>query len=139
MASERFVRWQGYTINQLTFALNLFLGLSVGALAFGITLFRDEKFIIIGCPKLAFSLGLITICISFVAGCLAVVSRLLDFRFTARKIRSDEKGDPDNESGVYKYRTKLLGQVTWRLFWTQVISFFLGLTGLAIGLFSFYG
>lgn len=54
MASERYIRWQGYTISQLTFALNLFFGLSVGSLAFAFTLVKDKEFLLSGCPKYYF-------------------------------------------------------------------------------------
>ena len=138
MASERFIRWQAYTISQLTFALNLFLGLSVGLLAFVVTLLRDETFLLTGLPKLAFFLCLFALCISFISGCGAVISRLLDFRFTARKIRSDEKGDPDDESGVYRYRSKYLGYLTWRLFWTELFSFIIGVLCLIVAVISAY-
>ena len=139
MSNDKFVRWQGYSISQLTFALNLFLALSVGALAFGLKLLNDEKVLITGCSKYAFSLGLIAVIFSIILGCAAVISRLMDFRFTARKVRSDDKHDPDEESGVYKHRAACLGRLTWRLFWAELSTFAIGLVGLMIGLFSAYG
>src|SRR3989304_1936075 len=101
MSRERFIRWQRYTIEQLTFALNLFLGLSVGALAFGLTLLRDDSFSVSGCSKVALSISLVALALSVVAGCAAVVTRLLDFRYTARKVRGDEKFEVVDEGGVY--------------------------------------
>jgi len=58
MATERFIRWQRYTIEQLTFALNLFVGLSGASLAFGISLLREEAFLLSGSFLLALSLWL---------------------------------------------------------------------------------
>ncbi len=138
MASDRYIRWQGYAISQLTFALNLFLGMSVGSLAFSFTLIKDKDFILAGCPKLLFQIALLSFSISVVASCGAVVSRLLDFRFTAKKIRSDESANIE-ESSVYKYKYKLLGQLTWRLFWIQLTTLIVGLAGLFTGVLSGYG
>ena len=139
MEKERFVRWQRYTTEQLTFALNLFLGLSVGSLAFGITLLREDTFLLVGCSKVIFSIGLVALAASVVIGCAAVVSRLLDFRYTAQKVRADEKGDSENESGVYQYRSKALGRLTWRLFWFELFTFSVGVVGLFVALYSKYG
>ena len=137
MASERYVRWQSYTISQLTFALNLFLGLSLGSLAFAFSLVRDKNFLLFGCPKTLFQISLISLCLSTLAGCFSVVSRLLDFRFTAKKIRSDESADIE-DSSTYKYSYKILGSLTWRLFWLQVLTLGIGLFGLISGVFFGY-
>lgn len=139
MENKRFIRWQRYTIEQLTFVLNLFLGLSVGSLAFGIALLQNDSFSLSGCSKVAFSGGLIALALSVASGCAAVVTRLLDFRYTARKVRADEKYDPENEAGVYNYRSKILGKLTWRLFWFELSSFSIGLLGLIVALCSKYG
>lgn len=125
-------------MGQLTVALNLFLGLSVGSLAFSITLIRDTGFVISGCPKLAFQIGLVSLCLSVFFSCGAVVSRLLDYRYTARKIRADEKEEIE-ESGVYKYHSSILGQLTWRFFWSQLVTLIVGMSGLIIGVLSAYG
>ena len=138
MASDRFIRWQGYAIAQLTFAINLFLGLSVGSFAFAITLVRDDSFRVAGRYRVIFLASFVALGISTLVGCAAVVSRVLDFRYTARKIRSDEKVDPNDESGIYDHRTKILGCLTRRLFWLQLITLAVGLTALTLALFSKY-
>ena len=137
MNNEKFIRWQGYTINQLTFTLNLFLGLAVGSLAFSITLIKDKEFLLSGCPKLIFQISLISLCLSIVISCTAVVSRLLDFKFTARKIKAD-KNQNIEESNSYEYQLKWLGKLTWRLFWVQLITLAIGLFGLIIAVLSGY-
>lgn len=139
MGTDRHIRWQGYALEQLTFSLNLFIGLSVGSLAFGITLIRDEAFELSGFPKRAFGIGLVALAVSTVLGCFAVASRLWDFRSTARKVRSDDEGDPEGESGLHKYRSALLGRMTWVLFSLQLVTFPVGLVGLIIGLIARYG
>jgi uncharacterized membrane protein len=136
--NDRFVRWQGYSIGQLTLALNMFFGLSVGALAFAFSLVLDKKFVLSDYPKLAFQIGLISLCLAVFVSCAAVISRLFDFRYTARKIRSDEKEEVE-ESSIYKYKSSALGRLTWRLFWTQVVTLTVGLIGLVIGILAGYG
>ncbi len=138
MVSDRFIRWQGYAIAQLTFAVNLFLGLSVGSFAFAIALVRDDSFRIVGCYKTIFLVSFVALAISIVVGCGAVVSRVLDFRYTARKVRADDKADPNDESGIYDHRKKFLGRLTWRLFWLQLITLAIGLTALTLTLLSKY-
>ena len=138
MASDRYIRWQGYTITQLTFALNLFFGMSVGTLAFAFTLVKDKEFVLLGCPKTLFQIALVSLCLAVLVSCGAVVSRLLDFRFTAKKIRSVETAN-NEESGVYKYRYRVLGQLTWRLFWMQLATLVIGLVGVITGVLVGYG
>ena len=48
MGNEKFVRWQGITIKQLTYAINLILGLSTASLGFAISLLLNDKFNQIG-------------------------------------------------------------------------------------------
>jgi cytoskeletal protein RodZ len=124
-------------MGQLTFVLNMFFGLSVGALAFSFSLVRDKEFLLSACPKLTFQIGLISLCIAVFVSCAAVMSRLFDYRYTAKKIRSDEKEEVE-ESAVYKYKSSFLGRLTWRLLWVQVVTLGIGLLGLVVGVLSGY-
>ncbi len=135
---EKFIRWQGYSMGQLTFVLNMFFGLSVGALAFSFSLLKDKEFTLSSCPKLSFQIGLVSLCISVFVSCAAVISRLFDFRYTAQKVRADEKEEIE-ESSIFKYKSSLFGRLTWRLFWIQVIILGIGLIGLVVGVLSGYG
>jgi hypothetical protein len=135
---ERFVRWQGYTMGQLTFVLNMFFGLSVATLAFAFSLIKDKEFIISSCPKLVFQIGVISLCVAVFVSCAAVISRLFDYRYTAQKIRADEKEEGE-ESAVFKYKSSMLGRLTWRLFWVQVVTMSLGLLGVVVGVLAAYG
>lgn len=112
---ERYVRWQNYRINQLTFSINLFLGFAVASLAYAINIklnaqpgsLSPELF----CPIYWWSA-------SAVLGTIASLSRLLDFRYTARKIKDSSECD--------KKTAKLFGKVTWGAFWAQVITYVAG-------------
>lgn len=136
--SERFVRWQGYTMSQLTFVLNMFFGLSVATLAFAFSLIKDKEFTLSSCPKLLFQIGVVSLCIAVFISCAAVISRLFDYRYTAQKIRTDEK-EGGEESAIFKYKSKILGRLTWRLFWSQVVTMSLGLLGVVVGVLAAYG
>ena len=111
---ERYVRWQNYRVTQLSFATNLFLGFAVASLAFVINIKLENK-----------SHGVIPIdalivwwAACAVLGCIATISKLLDYRFTALKIKD---GGAFNECTA-----KYCGLVTWGCFWGQVSTFAIG-------------
>jgi hypothetical protein len=113
---ERYVRWQNYRINQLSFTINLFLSFAVASLAYLINL-KLTKTAIIASPA-EFDITIYWWSASAVLGTIATLSRLLDFRFTARKIK--------NSSDCDKCLAKILGKVTWATFWAQTITYVWG-------------
>lgn len=135
MVEDRYVRWQGLAIGQLSFAINLLLGLSVGSLGFAVALVRDSDFVPSKCYAIVFLVASGLLGIAVACGIGAVVTRLLDFRFTAKKVRKAKTGDV---AGLYS-DVKALGNATWRLFYVLVGCFFLGIAGLVISVFSVYG
>ncbi len=112
---ERYVRWQNYRINQLTFSINLFLGFAVASLAYAINL-KIESSAALNQAVLLWVIYWWSA--SAVAGSLATLTRLLDFRYTARKIKDSSASD--------KRIAKTLGKVTWGLFWVQVAAYLAG-------------
>ena len=111
---EKYIRWQNYRVTQLSFATNLFLGFAVASLAFVINIKLENK-----------SHGVIPIdalivwwAVCAVLGCIATISKLLDYRYTARKIKY---GPATN-----KCLAKWCGHVTWGCFWLQVSTFAIG-------------
>ncbi len=108
---ERYVRWQNYRILQLSFSINLFLGFAVASLAYAINLKLSSN---LGNPDLLiFIIKWWSWSAAF--GCLATVSRLLDFRFTAKKIKFG--------GGFNAFMSKWLGTVTWGAFWGQLLTY----------------
>ena len=107
---ERYARWQNHRVTQLSFSINLFLGFSVASLAFVINLLlnkaKDNE--VLECVLIIWA-------VSAAAGCIATVSRLLDFKFTAAKIRSPNTCN--------KFLAKHLGKLTWAMFWFQVVLY----------------
>lgn len=111
---DRYVRWQHYRISQLSFSINLFLGFSVASLAYAISLKLGKD-----CYQvLPMDLIIILWSVSAALGSVATVSRLLDYRYTAKKIK--EGGDAN------AFMARLLGRVTWCSFWGQVLIYVAG-------------
>lgn len=110
-SNERYLRWQNYRITQMSFSINLFLGFAVASLAYAINLKLGDL------PKNTEQLVLIIELWSCSAafGCIATVTRLLDFRYTARKIKDGGK--------INAFVAKRLGPVTWGMFWGQLIAY----------------
>jgi len=139
MGNERFIRWQGYTLNQVSFAINLFIGLSTATLGFSVSLLIDEKFVLLGKPKYIFTLGLLSQLLSLFFGVAAVMSRTLDFRYPAQVARNNEKGRDEEQTALIRRRVKKLGKGTWLSFWTQIIFFLLGILCLITSIMIAYG
>ncbi len=111
---ERYVRWQNYRVTQLSFSINLFLGFAVASLAFAINAKLEGKL-----PGI---MAIETVIYWWAAsaglGCIATLSKLLDYRHTARKIR---------DGGAFNtFMAKYCGPVTWGCFWGQVITYAIG-------------
>jgi hypothetical protein len=112
---ERYVRWQNYRINQLTFSINLFLGFAVVSLAYVVDLKLKNT---TGLNTADLIIAIYWLSSSAMAGSIATLSRLLDFRYTTRKIKDSSTSD--------KWKAKLLGKITWGFFWVQVITYLAG-------------
>jgi hypothetical protein len=119
MSDERFIRWQGNTLAQFSTALSLLSGLALAGLGFLFSLLRDPKFAPTGCYAALFLLALAGFFVAAAAGVLAVITRLLDFRLTARKVRNN----PNEPLTIFGTDSSGYGKVTWRLFWVLLISF----------------
>lgn len=121
---ERFVRWQDHRIAHMSFSINLFLGFAVASLAYAINLKLENK------PHGSVPLETTIICwaASAAFGCIATVSKLLDFRYTARKIK---------DGGFCNtFMAKFCGPVTWGLFWGQVIAYVGGAVFFILGVIN---
>lgn len=122
MSNGRFVRWQGLAITQLTVAVALLYGLSIGGLGAGLALLSDDKFVLSGVWKKLFGFSLLLFVIASLLSCAVVITRLLDFRLTARKVR--QKNDNSLEGkplSLFWCDCDGYGRATWRLFWLSCI------------------
>jgi len=111
---ERYIRWQDYRITQLSFSINLFLGFAITSLAFVINIKLESK------PHGAIPIEIVMNLwvVSAVLGCIATLSKLMDYRYTTRKIK---------DGGAFNtFMAKYCGPVTWGCFWGQITTYAIG-------------
>jgi uncharacterized membrane protein YbhN (UPF0104 family) len=94
---ESSIRWQGRTIEQFGYALNLILGLSVAALGFELTLLLNKEFERTGWQNCLFIISILSLLLSIALGLWCVVNRLRDFRATTEAAHKREDGAEDLE------------------------------------------
>jgi hypothetical protein len=129
MTNERFVRWQGQTMAQLSTTLTLILGLSVGGLGLSLSLLRQDDFNPTGVYAVLFLVTLATLFLASAAGIAALITRLVDFRLTAMKVRA---GSTDEPLTLFGTDASNYGKATWRLFWSMMVLFALSVFCFAI-------
>jgi len=108
MGDERYNRWQGLAIAQLTVAVALISGLSVAGLGVGLSLLQSEKPLASAPSRCAFAVSMLLLLLAALLSCGAVITRLLDFRLTARKVRSDKNPEYKRPLTIF-----WLGPDTW--------------------------
>jgi hypothetical protein len=140
MADDRYNRWQGLGIAQLTVAVALISGLSVAGLGVGLALLQHEKFVFLlsASFKCAFAVALLLLFIAVLLSCVAVITRLLDFRLTARKVRKDTKLDYNKPLTMFWLGREAYGRITWGLFWAGCLSFAVGAVLLVVSIGAAY-
>lgn len=109
---ESFIRWQDYRIKHLSFSINLFLGFAVASLGYLVS--SQDSTVLYGPARLILAWW----AVSASAGVLATISRLVDFRYTTKRVRAGRKG--------YLCLTALFGHATWILFGCAVCSYCIG-------------
>lgn len=134
-----FTRWQSITIAQLTYCVNLILGLAVAALGFQTTLLLSDKFVPIGWQKCAFGTSMIILLASIGLGIWCIINRLRDFRATTNAARLRENGGPESEMQTYRALYNKLGPRTWWLFWWQIGTFGAGIAATMLALLPVLG
>lgn len=128
--NESYLRWQDIRINQLGFANNLIIGLSVGLIGFSLNFIENQEVLSLA-QKSFFWLGCGLELISLLLGILLVWNRLEDFRLTAKIALIRESG---NKEGLEVMRTDStkLGEKTWKYLNFQMIAFFVGFVCITI-------
>ena len=132
MVDDRYNRWQGLGIAQLSVAVALISGLSVAGLGVGLSLLQNEKFMASAPLKCAFAWSLLLLLLAAFLSCVAVITRLLDFRLTARKVRKDKNPSYEKSLTIFWLGPDAYGRATWGLFWSSCVSFTLGVVLLAV-------
>ena len=130
--TTRFQRWQKIAIDQLTYALNLFLVLTIATLGYWFSLLRDEGFMPSATAKCFMLLSFLALAGSVICGLVCIVCRTWDFKGTAQRARDKDAAPPRDE-------LRGLGHVTWGLFYVHLFGFALGVGLLVVTLFLTYG
>ena len=138
MNHNQYNRWQGLAIAQFSVAVALISGLSVAGLGAGLSLLQNEKFVLNGWWKCAFALSQLFFVIAAFLSCTAVITRLLDFRLTARKVRKDTKPNYDKPLTIFWLGEDAYGRATWGLFSTSCLLFAVGVALLIVSIVTAY-
>jgi hypothetical protein len=122
--TERYNRWQGYRIGQLTLCNSLFLTFSIATLGFCINMLVQPVFTITDCyAKVFFLFSIIIGLLSLSSGSVACLTRLADFRATAQVARHSGDSTKAGAVACWRARYKLMQKWTWRLFYCQLFTF----------------
>ena len=128
MADERYNRWQGLAIGQLSVALALISATSIAGLGAGLSLLKDQEFMLpAGCWRYVFGVSQLLLVAAIFFSTAAVITRTLDFRLTARKVRNDKDPSYDKSLVMFGGDKDAYGRWTWRCFWLSCIFFALGM------------
>ena len=138
MADDRYNRWQGLGIAQLSVAIALISGLSVAGLGVGLVLLQNTAFQSSTHFKYVFTASLLFLFIAAFLSCAAVITRLLDFRLTARKVRKRAEKNYDKPLTMFWIGPDAYGRATWGLFWTSCVLFAVGSILLVISVGGVY-
>lgn len=137
--NEPYTRWQGFRITQLGFCIGLFLTYSVAILGFLANMLVQLEYSVTGfLAKLFFISSGVCGLLSLALGISACLTRLYDFRTTARVAKN--RWDTTQQDQVNKWRktSDCLGKWTWGLFWAQTITFALQAASLVVTLCNTY-
>lgn len=131
-------RYESLRREQLGGVINLFFGLTTAAAGFCIAhiIDKDSQFQAPG--SFYFVFALLAFLITIFLCILATVTRLSDFRLTARKLRRELNGASDVELEAMKVTTDRLGKWTWRFFFLLTGTFIIGMVSLAVSLTILY-
>jgi len=129
---ERFIRWQRLALDQLGFTLNFVLTLTIAALGYIFALLKDKEFLPPHFAKCSLILSLVSLAIAAICGMWCTINRLRDVQGTARRIRKTA-GAPSSRE------LRVMGKRTWKLFYTQLWTFSLGIAFLGTAVLLTYG
>jgi len=129
---DRFIRRQKIAMDQLSYAQNLVLTFTVAALGYWFGVLKDKDFIPGSSAKSAMLLSLFFLSVSAICGPACVLTRLHDFRGTARRARN-------HINAPLKETLDVIGRATWRLFYSQYATFALCIAAIAAALLLTYG
>lgn len=132
MTDSRYNRWQGLAIAQFSVAVALITAFSAAALGVGLSLLQSKEFPLSPSLHLLFAGSLLLLLCAVFFSCGAVVTRTLDFRLTARKVRKDTFPGYSKSLTILGVGPDGYGHATWRLFWGSCFVLFVGVVLLVV-------
>ena len=135
---EPFLRWQGRSLEYLSYAINLFLGLSIAAIGFEMSLLQNTEFKLEGWQKYIFFLSLLSLIVASGLGVACVLNRIKDFRDTTAIARKKSKEKYDDELDELREIVGVIGTRTRTLFNWQAWLFSIGILLLVIAMITFH-
>ena len=119
---DRFNRWQGLAIGQLSVAVALYSALSIAGLGTGLSLLQNKDFVAALQYKATFASSFVLFFICALTSCAAVVTRTLDFRLTARVARQRSNPQYAKPLTILCLGPEGYGRLTWFFFWVATLS-----------------
>jgi hypothetical protein len=126
MTDNRYNRWQALAIAQLSVAVALISALSVAGMGVSLSLLQSKEFMQELPYKAPFAGALFLFALAAACSCFTVVTRTLDFRLTARKVRKDRDPAHARSLTIFWLNADAYGKTSWGLFWVSLLSFSIG-------------
>lgn len=144
--NESFVRWQGITLKELGYSVNLLLASATASLGFGFSFVKESEFNPSSAMRVVFGMSLLLLLVSVSVGLLCAHNRLSDFRKTRDIARDRERWHREGiyESAIYtrlsrrRDEVEAIGRRTWGLFYGQLWCFVGGVLLLIVSLAIVY-
>jgi hypothetical protein len=141
-----FIRWQGITITQMGYAVNLVLTFATASLGLALTLFKDPSLKQHCWGRCWVVLAGVSLMVSIAIGVWCVRNRLTDFRESAQIARKRERWDKKGYAKVWideqlwhrRKKNGRRGKLSNRLFHWQVGSFGIGALLLVLAFVAVY-
>ncbi|WP_434516314.1 hypothetical protein AB6Q56_06755 [Dechloromonas sp. ARDL1] len=138
MGTSRYNRWQGLAISQFSVAIALISGWSLSGLGVCFALVQSDKLIITEMVKPFLLAAFICFFVAAIFCCIAVLTRTIDFRLTARKIRLKEYPEYKNKLTIFLIDSNQYGKLSWASFWLSFVSFLTGGAAIAVSVFHLF-
>jgi hypothetical protein len=133
---ESYIRWQEIALVQLGYTINLLLTFAGVTLSFALKILIEPHTPFPCRARFLFYAAMLSLSLSVLAALGANVTRALDLRDTRRAARARMKDGKDHDK--FHDKADCYGRWTWRLFFTQVPTFLVGVVLLGLSLLLAY-
>ncbi|MBX3291974.1 MAG: hypothetical protein KF881_03670 [Acidobacteria bacterium] len=121
MPDSLYNRWQGLMIGQFTVAIALVSSLVLAGIAFLFGLMQNTRNVAWHEHKMLLGVQIFLAALSIIFNIGIVVSRLLDFRLTARKVRSTQNSGYKKSLQIWGLTSNSYSSISWVLFWSSLV------------------